>query len=303
VLKTSSGKIRRAASKEVYERGGATATRAVWLQVVRLTWSAILPQTRRTLRAAADFIYGAYALFLLGTMGALVWIGCALTPGNTRLCWKFSGAVARAFLWLTGMPPAVRGLEYLPAGGACMLAVNHASYLDGILVVAALETPIAFMAKRELLGHWVPRIFLSRIGAEFVERHDAQRGVEDTGRFTVAAQGGKSLIVFPEGTFRRMPGLLPFRMGTFIIAANSRIPVVPVTLRGTRSALRDGTWLFRRSRLSITVSKPVEPAGNDWNAAIQLRDATRAEILRLCGEPDLSDETSLLPKPGAMQKV
>jgi len=181
--------------------------------------------------------------------------------------------------------------------------VSHARALGGVVGVAALGTPSAFRAKRERLGEWVRRIFLSRIGAEFVERHDAQRGVEDTGRFTVAAQGGKSLIVFPEGTFRRMPGLLPFRMGTFVIAANSKITVVPVTLRGTRSALRDGTWLFRRSRLSITVSKPVEPAGNDWNAAIQLRDATRAEILRLCGEPDLSDETSLLPKPGAMQKV
>ncbi len=302
VLKTSSGKIRRAASKEVYERGGFTGTRAVWLQVVRLTWSAILPQARRTLRAAADFVYGAYALFLLGTMGALVWIGCALMPNNAGPCWKFCGVVARAFLWLTGMPPTVRGLENLPAGRAYLLAVNHASYLDGILMVAALEEPIAFIAKRELLEHWVPRIFLTRIGAEFVERHDAQRSVEDTGRFTVAAQGGKSLIVFPEGTFRRMPGLLPFRMGAFVIAANSKIPVVPVTVRGTRSALRDGTWLFRRSRLSITVSKPIEPAGSDWAGAIVLRDAARAEILRLCGEPDLSEETSLLPKPAAAQK-
>jgi len=210
--------------------------------------------------------------------------------------------VARAFLWLTGMPPTARGLENLPAGRACLLAVNHASYLDGILVVAVLEEPIAFLAKRELLGHWVPRIFLTRIGAEFVERHDTQRSVEDTERFTVAAQGGKSLIVFPEGTFRRMPGLLPFRMGAFVIAANSKIPVVPVTLRGTRSALRDGTWLFRRSRLNITFSKPVEPAGSDWTGAIALRDSARTEILRLCGEPDLSEETSLLPKPGATRQ-
>ena len=198
------------------------------------------------------------------------------------------------------MPPTVRGLDNLPAR-PCLLSVNNASYLDGVLVVAAIKDPIAFIAKRELLDHWVPRIFLQRIGAEFVERHDAQRSVEDTGRFTASAQGGKSLIVFPEGTFRRMPGLLPFRMGAFVIAANSRIPVVPVTVRGTRSALRDGQWLFRRSRLSVTFSKPVEPAGSDWNAAIRLRDATRAEILRLSGEPDLGEETSLPPKPAAQK--
>jgi len=102
--------------------------------------------------------------------------------------------------------------------------------------------------------------------------------------------------VFAEGTFRRMPGLLPFHMGAFVIAAQAGIPVVPVTLRGTRSALREGLWLFRRGRLSLTVSAPIAPSGNDWNAAIQLRDAVRAEILRLCGEPDLSEETALPPK-------
>jgi 1-acyl-sn-glycerol-3-phosphate acyltransferase len=298
VLKTSSGKIRRAASREVYERGGGTGTRAVWLQVVRLTWAALLPQLRRILRTAAEFVYGAYAVFLLGMMGALVWIACAVLP-RADWAWKFSRFVARAFLWLTGMPPTVRGLENIPAGGACMMAINHASYLDGILAVTALAEPNCFVAKRELLDHWVPRNFLKAIGSVFVDRLDAQRGVEDTRQFVEAAKSGKSLIVFPEGTFRRMPGLLPFRMGAFVIAARAGVPVVPVTLRGTRSALRDGQWLFHRSRLSITFSAPIEPQGNDWNAAIRLRDATRAEILRLCGEPDLSEETSLLPKPAA----
>jgi len=305
VLKTSSGKIRRAGSRELYESGGKVARRAVWLQVVRLTGAALLPQARRTLRAAVDKAYGAWALFLLGTMGAITWLACAVLPRSEeawRRNWQMSGRMARAFLRLAGLPLAVRGLENVPAGRACVLAVNHASYLDGIVVVAALAEPRAFVAKRELLDHWVPRIFLKSIGAVFVDRLDAQRGVEDTGRFAGAARGGQSLIVFPEGTFLRMPGLLPFRMGTFVIAAQSGVPVVPVTLRGTRSALRDGQWLFRRASLSATFSAPIAPEGTDWNAAIRLRDATRAEMLRLCGEPDLGEETTLLPKLQAARK-
>jgi len=77
---------------------------------------------------------------------------------------------------------------------------------------------------------------------------------------------------------------------------------VPVTIRGTRSALRDGQWLFHRSRLSVTFSAPIAPTGTDWNAAVRLRDAARAEMLRLVGEPDLSEESSLPPKPEAAQK-
>ena len=300
VLKTSSGKIRRAASRELYESGGSKGTRAVWLQVVRLTWSAILPQARRSVRAAIDFVYGCYGTFLLGAMGAVAWIGCALLP-RADWAWAYCRFVARAFLRLLGMPPAVRGLEHLP-GRPCMMVVNHASYLDGIVVVAALEQPKTFVAKSELLEHWVPRIFLKAMGAAFVDRTDAQRGVEDTKQFVELARSGKSLMVFPEGTLRRMPGVLPFRLGAFVVSAQSGVPVVPVTLRGTRSALRDGQWLFRRSRLSVAISPPIAPNGNDWNAAIALRDAARAEILRLSGEPDLSEETGLVPKQPQTQK-
>ena len=251
-------------------------------------------QARRSVRAGVDLLYGACVIALFAVLGPLTWLACAVL--STDLSWKLSHRMARLFFRLAGMRLTVRGLEQLPAGLPCVLAVNHASYLDGIVVAAALAEPRTFVAKRELLDHWVPRIYLSAIGTAFVDRLDAQRGVEDTGRFVQVARSGQSLIVFPEGTFRRMPGLLSFRMGAFIIAAQSGHPVVPVTVRGTRSILRDGQWLFRRGAISVTLSAPIAPTGNDWNAAIALRDAVRAEILRLCGEPDLGEETVLPPK-------
>jgi 1-acyl-sn-glycerol-3-phosphate acyltransferase len=89
---------------------------------------------------------------------------------------------------------------------------------------------------------------------------------------------------------------LPFRMGAFVIAAQADAPILPVTLRGARSALREGHWLFRRSLLSATFSAPISPTGASWDAAIELRDRARSEILRLCGEPDLGEEAILPPK-------
>jgi hypothetical protein len=52
--------------------------------------------------------------------------------------------------------------------------------------------------------------------------------------------------------------------------------------------LRDGTWYLRRAPVSVTVAAPIRPEGSDWAAAVKLRDATRAEILRHCGEPDIA---------------
>ena len=96
------------------------------------------------------------------------------------------------------------------------------------------------------------------------------------------------LLFFAEGTLQRMPGLLPFQMGAFVTAAQAGIPVVPLTLRGTRNKLRGGSWFPRTGSVSLLVGQPVMPAGKDWNEVVKLRDQVRSEILRHCGEPDLA---------------
>jgi len=194
--------------------------------------------------------------------------------------------MARLFVRLSGTPFAVHGLDKLPQDTPCVLVANHASYLDGIMMVAALPRQFSFAAKRELKESLVPRLYLQRIGAEFVERSGFEQSVADVKRLLHILRRGQSLAFFPEGTFYRMPGLLPFRMGAFVIAAQAGVPVVPITIRGTRSILRSEQWLPRRGTISITVSVPIPPQGNDWSAAIQLRDAARADILHFCGEPE-----------------
>jgi len=231
-------------------------------------------------------------------VGSLTWIACALLP-RPDWCWRLSSRMCRLYLTIAGIRLTVHGLEHLPSGRACVLAVNHASFIDGPVVLTALPEPMCFVAKRELLEHFVPRIYLKSIGTKFVERFDVKRGVEDVERFVEMVRGGRPLIVFPEGTFRRAPGLRSFRMGAFVAAAQAGAPVVPLTLRGTRSVLRDGQWLFRRGTISATLSAPIEPTGTDWASAIALRDRTRAEILRLCAEPDLSEEIELKPQSAA----
>jgi 1-acyl-sn-glycerol-3-phosphate acyltransferase len=115
-----------------------------------------------------------------------------------------------------------------------------------------------------------------------------QLAPEDTERLKEIARGGGSLMVFAEGTFRRGAGLRPFRMGAFAIAASLRRPVVPVALRGLRAVLPERSWFPRRHAISVAVGEPIRPQGEGWNAAVALRDAAREQILRRCGEPDLS---------------
>jgi len=113
--------------------------------------------------------------------------------------------------------------------------------------------------------------------------------VQDARRLEGALRAGRALVFFPEGTFTRLPGLLPFRMGAFLVAANTGIPVVPVAICGTRSILRDGQWWPRRGAITITFGAPLLPVADALDAfaaAVVLRDDARAYILCHCGEPD-----------------
>lgn len=136
---------------------------------------------------------------------------------------------------------------------------------------------------------------LNRIGTQFVERFDKKQTLEDAEQLIQKTKSGRSLFFFAEGTFMRMPGLLPFRMGPFETAAKTKAAVVPIAIRGTRSILRAGSWFPRRGTMSLTIGNPIkhptmDGKENEWNLAVALRDQTRAWILDHCGEPDLEYE-------------
>jgi 1-acyl-sn-glycerol-3-phosphate acyltransferase len=106
---------------------------------------------------------------------------------------------------------------------------------------------------------------------------------------------GESVFVFPEGTFTAEDGIRPFQLGAFKAAAAAGVPIIPVSLAGTRRFLRDGTYLPRPTSVTITLSPPIYPytarpslGGNessDWHELIHLRDETRAAIARHVPEP------------------
>lgn len=296
VPKTSSGKIRRAASREAYEKGLiGKARRAVWLQAARLALAGTVPTVRRAWRSVSEAAYAAWFWAVLGLVAVFVWPGVVAAP-TRGLRWAIAHRGSRLVLGLTGLSPRLRGAEHLPAEGVPhVLASNHMSYLDGCVMVATLARPVAFVAKAELASQWVAGTFLSRLGAVFVERFDAARGAADARRLIDTASGDIPLFYFPEGTLQRAPGLLPFQMGAFSTAARADLPIVPLAVRGTRNVLRDQSWRPRRGRISVSVDEAVMPPGGEsdaWKRAIVMREEVRRRILRLCGEPDLVVERS-----------
>jgi 1-acyl-sn-glycerol-3-phosphate acyltransferase len=261
---------------------------------MRLALAAAVPELRRARRLLAAALFSIYVWALFGLLALPIWLMVALLP---RPSWRWAAirGALRTLARASGTPLVVQGLENLPPPDRpCVFVANHASYVDGYVLVATLPRELSFVAKAELTEFFITRIPLLRIGTEFVDRFDAEAGIADARRVAKAAGGGRPLVFFAEGTFVRMPGLLPFHMGAFVAAVDAGVPVVPVAIRGTRSILRSGSWLPRRGAITVTVDKPIDPkameAADPWQAALKLRDATRSRILRHCGEPDLGYE-------------
>jgi 1-acyl-sn-glycerol-3-phosphate acyltransferase len=286
VPKTSSGKIRRAAARELYEGGRiGVRPRALWWQIARLSLAGVLPQARRGARALLDRLYAGYWWAVVGLAAGIAWPLVLLLP-HTGWRWALIRHTAKLALRLMGTPLRIEGsLELPPEGG--ILVANHASYLDGVVLAATLPGEMSFVAKKELAGQFFAGQLLKRIGTLFVERADPGGSVEDTKRALAAVRAGRRLVFFSEGTLTRMPGLMPFHLGAFVIAAQSGAPVLPIALRGTRSILRGEQWFPRPGSVTVTLGNVLLPDGDDFAAAIRLRDAARAQILDNCGEPDL----------------
>jgi acyl carrier protein len=288
VPKTSSGKIRRAAARERYETGQLDAGgAAVWRQVARLGLRSGLAGARRGAQAAARALYGLYARALFVLLAAPTWTLVLVVPGAERR-WRLVRRVGGLLLRLCAVRLTVEGAQRLPERGPYVVAANHASYLDPLMVMLAVPGPIVFPAIRGAARNPIVGVFLRRMGARLVGGGEPSRDASVIGVFEAAVRAGRVVAFFPEGRRSPAPGLEPFRMGAFLVAANTGVPVVPLTIRGTRRLLPADRTLPYRSDVDLVVSEPVSTPEPGWRGAAQLQRAARQAILRHLDEPDLA---------------
>jgi 1-acyl-sn-glycerol-3-phosphate acyltransferase len=285
VPKTSSGKIRRTASREIYEKGRISARpRPLWMELALIRLRGVAPSLRRGRKTAATIAFAAYAWTMYAALAVAVVAVLPLLSEQWR--WRMARGAVRLLARLTGTTITVRGRNRLPDGPAIVVA-NHPSWLDGLALTTVLPLSFRFVAGEVLQQEGLIGFVLERLGTEFVERHEREHGVADTDRVAELVRAGRPLVIFPEGRLDRAPGLRPFHMGAFVVAAQAGAPVVPVAIRGTRAILRPEHHFPRRGSVEIRYGEPIRPTGTDWAAAVRLQRTVRDAVLRLSGEPDV----------------
>ena len=283
VLKTSSGKIRRSATREAYLAGTLERRRSTRAQWLRLLASDLRARAGRAGARAKEILVALCVASLLIPALPMLWLALLMTTSN-RAAERVVRLWCQAILALSGCTVRTEGREHLAGTAPAVLAANHSSYLDVVVLLATLPAGIRFVAKRELLRTPFVSTVIRKSGHLTVERGQASQSVADAERITSALRGGSSVLVFPEGTFVESPGILPLRLGAFKSAVETGRPVVPIAIRGTREILAADRWLPRPGPVTVAIGPPLAPDGQDWPAMVRLRDRTRAEIARRTGE-------------------
>lgn len=298
IPKTSSGKLRREETKQLYVARTLTAGKApAWVQIARLgTGSYLRGAARATVRGIRTILEKIYGVYFLGVF--LLWIvpswAMVRMYKDHRAAGRFTSAALKVLFALTGIRVKVVGKEYMETPGAKVYASNHASYFDVLPLMMALGVPYRFVAKSEVNDMIFIGTFLNKMGHLSFVRNDANSRLRQVDEMEECLRQGGSVFVFPEGTFAPEEGVRPFQLGAFRGAVATGAPVIPVSLAGTRRFLRDQTYLPRPTHVTITLSPPIYPervvASGDPNhlqEIVRLRDQVREIIARHSGEPAL----------------
>lgn len=220
-------------------------------------------------------MYSIYCVTVFAVLATAALTVNLFLPG-LRARRRVAAGCSRAFLRAAGIPFSVHGAELLPRE-PCVVVANHASYLDGVVAIAALPPDFAFVIKSEMVRVPLASLLLRRLGSEFVERFDAKRSATDARRVLKRAARGQSLVFFPEGTFDEMRQIGKFMRGAFATAARAGMPVVAIAIHGTRDVLPSGAVLIRRRPIKVEVLEVLRGA--------DARSRSRELIGRAVGEP------------------
>jgi len=297
IPKTTSGKLRRRESRARYIDGTLRARPGpAWLALAGLALRSSVPRARTAGATGARAVAKVAASLAAAAVMTPATLTVAYACRSRGQAWWCTRAAIRLTAALTGLSPRLEGGP-VPRSGAILVS-NHTSYLDGLLLTAAIGHPVTFTGKGSLFDAPVLGRMLTRLGHTRLDRASAGEQVRWLDAAKAALAAGEVLHVFPEATFTPAQGVRPFRLGAFHLARELGLPIVPIALRGARGALRDGDRLLTPGGpVEVEVLAPVTiPRDAGFAGTIEVRDRVRRLIAEAAREPLLEVRSAALPE-------
>jgi len=196
---------------------------------------------------------------------------------------RWQHGCARLWSWLilktSGIRVRVEGLENVDPNRTVIFCANHPSAMDIPILFVNLPLQFRFLAKRSLFRLPFLGWHLRRSGHIPVDRGRPREALKGFDQAAKRIKEGRSVVMFPEGRRSRTPEMLPFKGGSFYLAILSGVPVVPITLNGSRDVLKPDSYHIRSGQTEMIVHKPIPTDNLNLQDVESLSKRVREQIL------------------------
>ncbi|MCL5671431.1 MAG: 1-acyl-sn-glycerol-3-phosphate acyltransferase [Acidobacteria bacterium] len=250
-------------------------------------FTSAVPSKRASNRAGVRNIFSYLrSLFFTDPLIYIYTVVC----GTSSFCGSFFDAhgrwqhgCARVWSWLIlktgGIRVRVEGLENIDPNRTVIFCSNHPSAMDIPILFVHLPIQFRFLAKRSLFRLPFLGWHLRRSGHIPVDRGRPSEAVKGFDQAAKRIKEGRSVVMFPEGRRSRTPEMLPFKSGSFYLAILSGVPVVPITLNGTRSVVKPDSYHIHAGQTEMIVHRPIATDNLNIHDAETLSRRVREQIL------------------------
>ena len=206
------------------------------------------------------FVYVPFIGVSTAVCGSLAVVGCSFFD-PTRVSQTVGAFWARCNARATPMPVCVEGRENIAEGQSYVVCSNHQSHFDIFVLYGYLNTDIRWVMKQELRK--VPFLGLAceKLGHIYIDRSDSSKAVASINAAKDRIKNGTCVVFFPEGTRSQDGKLLRFKKGAFKMALDMGLPILPITINGTKDVLPAKTLDLFPGKARMRIHKPVDTSG------------------------------------------
>jgi len=182
-------------------------------------------------------------------------------------------------LWCAGIKLEVRGLEKLENISNAVFISNHQSHFDIPCLTTALPIPVYFIAKKELQKIPIFGWGMMSIGMVFVDRNNREKAMKSMQKAAKQIKKGKFILTFPEGTRSRPGDIQTFKKGSFHLAKNGPLKLIPITHFGTRKIMPSGGKFSPGGKVIIEIGNAISELEVENLTVPELNALSRSKII------------------------
>ena len=190
-----------------------------------------------------------------------------------------------------------QGLEHIPSTEPAILACNHLSFIDSILLPLNVPRPVYFLGKADYWDSWRTRWFFQGTGVVPIHRGGGEQSENSLKTGVEILRSGELLGIYPEGTRSPDGRLYRGKTGPARIALEADVPIIPCAVIGTNEAMPTGTYRPRRSQVTVRYGEPLDlsryrEARSDPFVLRSATDELMYEIMMLSGQEYVDEYAS-----------